>query len=271
MPASCRSGIAASGHVDHGHRCDVFSHERTFSPSWRSVDDEVVEVVLELRHDHAGLDRAHADAAPVRVGAEIEVGGAGRGDIGVRLCDDGFLAARDRLRPAPLRDAHDVARPHRPEAPRRRAAHRRRRARVPVAELGDRPQARPGRRAAPRSHERARRPPRAHPRRPRARVELRRRPAARLLGRVRARRPPRRDGRRRGRDVPELRAALGAHARRGPRRAHRQHDRVEPLVRVGRGRRPGPRAPGRAPARCATRRGSRASSPGSSARACASR
>jgi hypothetical protein len=36
IPASLRSGPAASGHVAHGHRCDVFPHDSTFSPSWRS-------------------------------------------------------------------------------------------------------------------------------------------------------------------------------------------------------------------------------------------
>jgi hypothetical protein len=36
------------------------------------LDDEVMEVVFELGHDETGLDRAHADAPPVRVGPEVE-------------------------------------------------------------------------------------------------------------------------------------------------------------------------------------------------------
>ena len=37
-------------------------------------DDEVVEVVLEVGFDDAGLERDDADAAPVRVGVEVEIG-----------------------------------------------------------------------------------------------------------------------------------------------------------------------------------------------------
>ena len=75
---ACRSGIAASGQVDHGQRYDVFSHDTTFSPSWPQRDHEVVEVVFELGDDDAGLDGVHPDPPPVRVGVEIEVGNAAR-------------------------------------------------------------------------------------------------------------------------------------------------------------------------------------------------
>ena len=78
MPTSLRNGSAASGHVDHGQRYDAFSHDEHALAVVPQRDGEVVEVVLELGHDDARLGRAHADAAPVRVGVEIEVGsGAG--------------------------------------------------------------------------------------------------------------------------------------------------------------------------------------------------
>src|SRR5439155_9018879 len=40
----------------------------------RERHDEVMEDVLELGEDDAGLDRADADPAPVRLGFEVEIG-----------------------------------------------------------------------------------------------------------------------------------------------------------------------------------------------------
>ena len=68
MPASCRSGSAASGHVDHGQRYDAFSHDEHVLAVVAERDDEMVEVVLELGDDDAGLGGVHPDPAPVRVG-----------------------------------------------------------------------------------------------------------------------------------------------------------------------------------------------------------
>ena len=116
-----------------------------------------------------------------------------------------------RLRPAPLRVADHVARPHRPGARRRRARGRRRRARVLVGVLA-RPEARARRRAAPARHQRGGPAPDASPRRTAARVLVRRGAARRLLGTVGAGGAPRHDGARRSGAVPELRAAVGARA-----------------------------------------------------------
>ena len=155
----------------------------------------------------------------------------------------------DRLRPAPLRDAHDVARSHRSRRMRDDAL------RIEDDALGypwlrwARRQARARRRAVPGSDLGARRPSRTHPRRVARRVELRRTASARLLGRVRARRAarPRWVSTRRWCSRTSgslwertLDADLAV--------AHRQHDRVEPLVRVR--SRPTARGrvhPGRAP------------------------
>ncbi len=70
---------------------------------------------------------------------------------------------------------------------------------------------------------------------------------------------------------PNFGLAVGAHARRRPLRAHREHDRVEPLVRVSRHRRHGPACTRSRTSRCATRPGCSPSSRASSATACGSR
>ena len=126
-----------------------------------------------------------------------------------------------------------VARPHRSRRPRRRAADRGRRARLPVGVLAGRNAARTGRRAVPGRDDRARRVARgrvgAAVRRPSGTTT-----SCRATTGTRRARQARRAGRRRGGAVPQLRPAVGAHAARALCRAAGQHGRVEPLVRDGR-------------------------------------
>ena len=74
IPASLRSGTAASGHVDHGHRSDVGLHRLDPLAVVAQRDHEVVEVVLEVGFHDARLDRDDPDTPPVGVGIEVEVG-----------------------------------------------------------------------------------------------------------------------------------------------------------------------------------------------------
>ena len=75
MPASSRSGTAASGHVDHGQRSERLARLDPLAVVAQG-DHEVVEVVLEVGHHDSGLERDDADPPAVRVGVEVEVGRA---------------------------------------------------------------------------------------------------------------------------------------------------------------------------------------------------
>ena len=65
MPASARSGVAASAHVVHGARTDVLVTDDDVVAVVPQGHGEVVLVVLEPAVDHARRGRDEADAAAV--------------------------------------------------------------------------------------------------------------------------------------------------------------------------------------------------------------
>ena len=71
MPASAGSDPAASGQVLHGQRCAAPVTACTDITVMAQRDDEVMEIVLELRHDHARFHGLDPDPPPVGVGRQI--------------------------------------------------------------------------------------------------------------------------------------------------------------------------------------------------------